>query len=172
LRLSGLAGYDDLDVTAKVPETSDTPLEWRMPAQITEYILSSEPLDTMLKPQEGPARRGKLTLHVPRGSSQVVTLQRPGCVPQNLALAGEGESRVERTVTMRCADFDARLTVHGSRGAEIELDGVALGRKVPLREFPLPAGEHLLIASHRGRRVAILVEVRSGETGAVNVKLR
>src|SRR5690606_18559148 len=141
--------YDVLEELFEVHDTKGAPLSFELPARRTEWTIRAEPDDAVILLEEGRARISKAKLVIGRGESGIVVVSRPGCSSRSMALAGNGKPEAEIPVALVCRAFDARVSVTGTRGAEVELDGVPLARRIPLREFPIPAGEHLVVTKRR-----------------------
>jgi hypothetical protein len=164
--------FDPLDQQLEVEDLGGAPLIFALPARETQWELRAEPEDTVLFLAGERPQVGRLKQVVPRGERRVVIARRPGCDDTTHTLEGTGKKLSEALVSLTCRAFDARMTVTGPRGAEVEVGGVPLARRVPVRELPVPAGEHLVVVHRRGRHSPHVVEVEAGQTVTVNARLR
>jgi serine/threonine protein kinase len=148
------------------------PLEFELPAKQTEWAISVEPEDGVLFVEGKKARAKRAREEIARGESRIVIARRPGCEEKSLVLQGNGKKKDEAVFKLSCRVFDARISVFGLARTDVEIDGIDLAHRTPLREYPVPSGEHLVLARRRGKQAPYLVQVVPGQTVTVNTKVK
>jgi serine/threonine protein kinase len=170
LRLD-LDGYETLQELVEVPDLGSAPWVFEMRAGQTEWTLSAQPKDAVIV-IDGKARAVPMRLPVKLDETVVVSVQRPGCQPRTEAIRGSGKKKESRELSLACTPFDARLTVEAARRSQVEVDGVPLKQTTPVRELPIPAGQHVVVVKRRGKREAFTVDTPAGETFRLDTKFR
>jgi len=174
IKLRVEAASADFDVVEDLVEIDGRglPLQFDLPAKVTEWTVTVDPEDATLFAAGARPRPKRVRPTISRGDSLIVVARRPGCEEKTVVLEGDGQPKAEQRIELACRVFDARLSVFGLRGTEVQVDGIELGRRVPVKEFAIPSGEHLVLARRRGKQTPYLVQVVPGQTATVNTKVK
>ena len=158
-------GHDMLTVVRMVE--SDDVWRYELPTPTTQWTVTTVPSDAVVE-MGRVVNTGATTVTV--GSKAVpvkvpVKVQRPGCVPQQFTLSGNGKAKASRIVTLQCGPMDATLAVLSPRRPlSVRIDGIQLPRGAPLDGYALPAGTYSIsIVTSRGKRDAGTVLLSAGE---------
>lgn len=165
-------GYDTLEELVEVPDVADGAWRFDLLASRTKWEVTVKPADAVLDTGGRRLRKGQITVSVPRGETRVVVAMRPGCETDARPLLGNGRPTDKMTLELSCQSFDGRLSVGSARRAEIDIDGVPTGETTPLRDYPIPAGPHVVVLRRRGRAEPFGVQVPAGDGVVLNTHFR
>ncbi len=116
----------------------------------TRVTLELEPADAAI--MEGKEYRGnKPSLKVKKDTRAVYKVMRPGCDTAELEIASKGEYARAQKVALKCAAFDAELSINTPPGAGFSVDGIETGLSVPLEGYKLPSGNHRFAVTTKGK---------------------
>ena len=166
------AGYEPLEELVEVPDVEGGVWRFELLASRTEWTVSVFPPDAVVVGTSGRARAGGTKVTVPRGKSTAVSVVRPGCEPASRALLGTGKPEEKVQVKLECQSFDGKVSIGSARRADIEIDGVAIGERTPLKDYPLPSGPHVVMLRRRDHAEPFAVLVSPGSTAVLNTRFR
>ena len=163
-------GFDPLTAIRSV-EGDDT---WRfdLPSRTTTWTLTTLPADAWIR--AGRADGTGMLVVVAGRKEQEVVVNRPGCAPLTVSIAGNGKATAEQALTLECNPLDATISIASAkRPSIVKIDGTWVARGATLDAYPLPPGTwSVVVVSARGKRETFTVKTHRGETTRLVTKAR
>ena len=162
--------HTGINETVRVPDLRG-PWTFKLAAATTRWSITTDPKDAILS--VGSKRRvGKIDLDATVDDAVAVVVLRPGCETQTLGLVGSGRGKEKRLIRLKCGSLGGRLSVTALRRSDIVVDGVDIKQRTPLRDYPIPPGQHVVTLRRRGTSASFPVEVKPGEPFRLETKFK